>query len=135
MLVAGGEALSDRAHLCPRRSFSPRASSTLSHPTRALGGGTALTNSNSPGAGASEIGIEDGLRRERTRCLLTHAQWVPAPGAHWRGGTSPQPGDPSQHYVFPSNQASFLLASGQLRSESELSGSEASTVLSCIPEA
>lgn len=96
-----------------------RASFTLSHATQAVGGGTALTDSNSPGAGASEIGIEDRLRRERTRCTLTRAQWVPSPRSPWERRHQPpargsKPAPPC-HPTRPPSSGLCLGNSGQVR--------------------
>lgn len=59
-------------------------------PTQALGRGTALTDSNSPGAGASEIGIEDGLRRERMRVYINLC-WVGSQPQEPTGEKAPAP--------------------------------------------
>lgn len=71
-------------------------------PTQALGRGTALTDSNSPGAGASEIGIEDGLRRERMRVYINLC-WVGSQPQEPTGekGTSPQPGGSEPALFLP----------------------------------
>lgn len=121
----GGDALSDRTPLRPWPAFHSGLSLPPSHPTEALGGGPALTNSNSPRAGAPEIGIEDGLRKDRIRMHVNLCSWDSQPLEPTGEATALSQGAPSQLCFFPS--ARPLSAP---EADSELSGSEDSGSLS-----
>jgi hypothetical protein len=101
ILVAGGEVLSDRAPLLSQTScFYPSTQSFFTPGS--------LTYSNSPWTGASEIGIEDRLRRERRANLKSGSVGFPPQKPGGEEAPVPRQGTLSCHSFFPPCQASFF---------------------------